>query len=469
MRNIVIADTTLAGGISAKETAFSFREKTEIARCLDRMCADVIEFSPIVHEKTDALLVRAISPIMKNSTLSQRTGYTVESVDLAWTALVNAANPRLSVSFPVAAAQMEFVCHMKPSAVLHAIPDVIARAKSYTENVEFRAVDATRAEYAFLTQAIEAAIAAGATTVTVCDNASMMTPEEFSAFLTRLKESIPALDNVRLGVECTNGIGMALACAVSAVNVGVSEIKCACVGDLLPSEEQINAFIRSRGDSMGVRTGLKSAEISRITAQVNWLTSGKKGNTATEYSHAASADNSPELVHGSSQQEVSAAIAQLGYDLTEEDIAKVYEAFTAIAEKKPVSTRELDVIVATTALQVPPTYKLVSYVINNGNIMPATAQIHLEKDGTELHGVYIGDGPIDAAFLAIEQIIGHHYELDEFRIQAVTEGREAMGSALVRLRSNGKLYSGNGISTDIIGAGIRAYLNALNKIVYEEA
>ena len=150
-------------------------------------------------------------------------------------------------------------------------------------------------------------------------------------------------------------------------------------------------------------------------------------------------------------------------------MAKVYEAFTRIAAKKPVGTKELDAIVATTALQVPPTYKLVSYVINNGNIIPATAQISLEKQGRELSGVCIGDGPIDAAILAIEQIIGHHYELDEFLIQAVTEGREAMGSALVRLRAGGKLYSGNGISTDIIGASIAAYLNALNKIVYEEA
>lgn len=469
MRKIVIADTTMAGGISTRDIPLSFREKTEIARCLDRMCADVIEFSTIVNDKTDALLVRTIAPIMKNSTLSQRTGYTVESVDLAWTALANAARPRLSVAFPVAAAQMEYVCNMKPAAVLAAIPAVIARAKSYTDNVEFRAVDATRAEYEFLVQTIEAAIGAGASTVTICDTASVMMPEEFSAFLLRLIESVPALSEVRLGVECTNGIGMALACAVSAVKAGASEIKCACAGDLLPTEEQLNAFIRTRGDSIGVSTGLKSAEITRITAQVNWLTSGKKSASTAEFSNPPAGGESIELLKESSLQEVSAAIAQLGYDLTDEDIAKVYEAFTAIADKKPVSTRELEVIVATTALQVPPTYKLVSYVINNGNIMPATAQIHLEKNGCELHGVNIGDGPIDAAFLAIEQIIGHHYELDEFRIQAVTEGREAMGSALVRLRSNGKLYSGNGISTDIIGAGIRAYLNALNKIVYEEA
>ena len=117
----------------------------------------------------------------------------------------------------------------------------------------------------------------------------------------------------------------------------------------------------------------------------------------------------------------------------------------------------------------PATYKLISYVINNGNIINSTAQITLEKDGEQLQGICIGDGPVDASFLAIDQIVGHHYELDDFQIQSVTQGKEAMGSALVKLRNGSKLYSGNGISTDIMGASIRAYLNAVNKIVYEEA
>ena len=120
-------------------------------------------------------------------------------------------------------------------------------------------------------------------------------------------------------------------------------------------------------------------------------------------------------------------------------------------------------------MQVPSTYRIVNHIITCGNTVSAMANLTLEHDGEKIQGMALGDGPIDAAFLAIEQIIGHHYELADFQIQTVTEGREAMGSALVKLRSNGKLYSGNGISTDIIGACIRAYISALNKIVYEEA
>ena len=119
-------------------------------------------------------------------------------------------------------------------------------------------------------------------------------------------------------------------------------------------------------------------------------------------------------------------------------------------------------------MQVPPTYRVESYVINSGNIITATAHMKLRRDDQLKEGISTGDGPIDAAFLAIEQIVGHHYELDDFQIQAVTEGREAMGETVVKLRSNGKLYSGRGVSTDIVGSSIRAYVNALNKIVYEE-
>ena len=184
---------------------------------------------------------------------------------------------------------------------------------------------------------------------------------------------------------------------------------------------------------------------------------------------AAAAGSEISLTKNDDLPAIAAAIKKLGYDLSEEDTAKVYEAFCRVAVKKNVTLKELEAIIASAAFQVPPAYRLVSYVINNGNLIGATAYIKLEKDGKEYEGLSAGDGPIDAALLAIEQIIGHHYELDDFQIQTVTEGREAMGSALVRLRSGGKLYSGNGISTDIIGSSIRAYMNALNKIKYEES
>ena len=165
---------------------------------------------------------------------------------------------------------------------------------------------------------------------------------------------------------------------------------------------------------------------------------------------------------------VAEGVRTLGYDLSEEELAKVYEEFLRLAAKKPVSRRELDAIVAASAMQVPATYLLESYVINSGNIITNTACIRLNRDGQSQEGLSTGDGPIDAACKAIEGVTGRHYELEDFHIDAVTEGKEAIGRAIVRLRSEGRLYSGSGVSTDIVSAAIRAYLGALNKIVYEE-
>ena len=163
-------------------------------------------------------------------------------------------------------------------------------------------------------------------------------------------------------------------------------------------------------------------------------------------------------------------IAIMGMDeLSDEDMKQVYESFKRLSEKKDIGARELDVIVASTASQVDATYVLRNYVITSSNVIAASAQIELEKDGVLLRGVTLGDGPVDAAFRAIEEVVGTHYELDDFRIRALTEGKEAVSETVVRLRTGGKVYSGRGVSTDIIGASIRAYISALNKICFEEA
>ena len=197
------------------------------------------------------------------------------------------------------------------------------------------------------------------------------------------------------------------------------------------------------------------------------IQSGKKAIGTSAFS---SNDSDIFLTAHDDLNAVSLAISKLDYDLSDEDTVKVFNAFCQIANKKEkVGLKELDAIIASFAMQVPATYKLDTYVITSGNTISATAHIKLVKDGQPVEGVYIGDGSIDAAFQAIEKITGCHYELDDFQLQAVTEGREAMGQTIVKLRSGGKVYSGRGISTDIVGAGIQAYLSALNKIIYEEA
>jgi len=207
-------------------------------------------------------------------------------------------------------------------------------------------------------------------------------------------------------------------------------------------------------------------EMQRITAQIKRLF--ETGNSGAAF---LGEDRSElNLTVRDNKDAVLKVVEKLGYDLSAEDAEKVYETFLRLAEKNEViEPKELDAIVASVAFQVPPTYHLESFVINSGNTISATCHLRLTRDGALLESVCVGDGPVDAAFQAIDKVVGQHYELDDFQIRSVTEGREAMGEAVVRLRHDGRLYSGRGISTDIVGSSVRAYLSAVNKIAYEEA
>ena len=457
MKQIKIADATLC----RENSHFSFKEKIEIARQLEKLNVDIIEFPEIASAKADILLIKTISSFVKNSVISVAAGIGADSVDNAIASLSSAKMPQLRIELPVSPVGMEYTCHKKPDKILAHIESAITKAKATISNIEFCAVDATRAEADFLKTAISTAINAGATSVSVCDSAANMLPDDFAAFA----KSIADECSVPVGVKCDNKNGFAIAQAILAVKQGVDFVKTAVDGATV----QLDVFadmIKNCGNDYGFASNIKTTELHRIVKQIRWVT-GNSQNAATTIK--TTDDTAVHLDKNDDIDAVATAAAKLGYDLSEEDKAKVYEEFLRVAEKKNVGLKELEAIIASVALQVPATYSLVNYVINTGNIIPASAQITITKGDEQLQGVCIGDGPIDAAFLAVEQIIGHHYELDDFQIQSVTEGKQALGSAVVKLRSGGKLYSGNGISADILSASVRAYINAVNKIVYEEA
>ena len=457
---IKISDKTLSG-----KQNFSFKEKIEIARQLEKLGVNAIELPAIDNVKTDTLLIKTIASFVKNSVISVSAGYTAESLKNAVNSLATAVKPRIRVEVPVSTVGMEYTCHMKAPKMLETVTELIKEAKNHFDDVEFCAVDATRAEEDFLKDIITSATESGANTVTVCDNNAVMMPDDFGKFISKVKTYIP--EGVALSVSADNKNGLAAANGVSALKNGANGIKTDVTGNEICLETAGN-IIKNCGAVNGFESELKYTEMHRILKQIGWIIKSAKSETSTVTVRDAD-ESGIMLDKNDSKESVQTAVLQLGYDLTEEDTGKVYEEFLRVAEKKNVGAKELDAVVASVALQVPPTYKLISYVINSGNVITATAQITVEKDGKEIQGICLGDGPIDAAFLAVEQIVGHHYELDDFQIQSVTEGKQALGSAIVKLRSDGKLYSGNGISTDILGAGVRAYINAVNKIVYEEA
>lgn len=446
----------------------TFREKLDTVRLIGRLGADTVEFGSIPeNDKSAALLCRTAGALLEGCVLSVEVTDKA-SVDAAAAALASAPAKRLAVSLPLSTVQCEYTYHKKPAQIPAMVTETVAYAAGKCGDIAFRALDATRADADVIDAAVSSAVGAGAGTVVICDTAGEILPDEFASLVARVRSA--AGEGVKIGVECSDRLGLSVACALAAISAGADSVSCSVCPGAVPLRSLCEA-LAARGKDVGassrIDTTLLGSTSDRIMGCLNSKGSGKSPfeNGVADYSSEAGIPADSDIAA------VSAAVKRIGYELSDSDIVNVYGRFRRIAEKSGkdvISAKELDAIVASGAMQVPPTYTLDSYVINSGNKISSTAHVTLVKNGETLSGLCMGDGPIDAAFLAIEQIIGHHYELDDFQIQAVTEGREAMGDALVRLRSDGRLYSGKGLSTDIIGASIRAYVSALNKIAYEE-
>ena len=460
MKKITVSDYTLKELCKKDGSLLLFREKLSVALSISRFGADVIELPPVKKAKENSVVYKTISESVKGSRVLIPVGITEESVKTAAECVKSALHPVLQVSLPVSTVQMEYMYRMKGPKMVETIKLLVSMCRSYSEEVEFEALDATRAEMPFLVECIKAAEESGATSISISDDSGEMMGDEIGAFVAEVKKET----KLPLIIKVSNHLSMGVSDALFALKAGADGIKCSIAGKSALSTDEFASALRAKGDKIGVRSSLKFTEIhSDIESLLKSMQKSVKEEENTALDGAVFLDSS------STQEEVSDAVKALGYDLESDDEKKVYDAVKRLTEKKSsIGAKELEAVVASSAMQVPATYTLKSYVSTISNMVNAVSNVILEDENGTLSGVATGDGPIDSAFKAIETCIGHHYELDDFQIQAVTEGKEALGSALVRLRSLGRLYSGNGISTDICGASIRAYINALNKIAYEE-
>ena len=460
MKKIIVSDYTLKELCTKDGSQLLFREKLSVALSISRYGADVIELPPVKKAKEDSGVYKTISESVKNSKTLIPVGITGESVRIAAECVKSALHPVLQVSLPVSTVQMEYMYRLKGPKMVETIKTLVSMCRSYSEEVEFEALDATRAEIPFLIECIKAAEEAGATSIALSDDSGEMMGDEIGAFVSEVKKET----KLPLIIKVSDHLSMGVSDALFALKAGADGVKCSIAGGSALSTDDFASALRAKGDKIGVRSSLKFTEIhSDIETLLKSMQKSVKEEENTTLDGAVFLDSS------STQEEVSEAVKALGYDLDGDDEKKVYDAVKRLTEKKSsIGAKELEAVVASSAMQVPATYTLKSYVSTISNMVNAVSNVILEDENGTLSGVATGDGPIDSAFKAIETCIGHHYELDDFQIQAVTEGKEALGSALVRLKSSGRLYSGNGLSTDICGASIRAYINALNKIAYEE-
>lgn len=415
MRNIYISDNSIRHTGDSSGVPMSFRLKIEIAKRLDALGVSVIETATIKDCRTDYLLVKSVASAVTSASVTVPVDIlNPDSIALSWDALKDAVHPRLQVPVPASTVQMEYFCHKKPDAVIDLISERVASCSALCGDVEFVALDFTRSESAFLEKAMKAAVDAGANVVTVSDLAGNLLPDEFCRSVRHIREILP--EGVRLGVQCSNELYLADACAVAAVRAGADEVKTSVFGRYSASLERFCRILDTRSDILGASCPVRMTELERATSEILEMCEAYRSN--------------PRAVSGMTEGE------------TEQDNS----------EDEPV----------------PETYRLESYLINSGNIISSTCHLRLRKADRLLESVCVGNGPVDASFQAVEKVVGERYELDDFKIRSVTEGREAMGETVIQLRHMGKIYQGRGISTDIVGSSILAYIDAANKIAYEE-
>ena len=469
MRDIRVSDITMREAAASKALSLSFKEKLEIVKILDRIGVGSIEVEGIESSKVDSLRIKSIASLVKNSTLAVPVKMDDESIEAVWSAAKGAKSVRLQVEAAVSPSCMEYIQRRKADALIADAAAAVAKCAELTDDVEFVAIDATRTDVAYLAKIIDAVVKAGAKTVTVCDAAGSMLPEEFAQFIADLYGAAPQLKDIDLGISCCNNLNMADACAVAGVMAGATLVKATSYPMGVVALDNVARILGVKSDALDAQCKVRVTELKRAMGQIARLCCEDRSRGAVFTGSVAEAAEGFVLTASDDQAIVMRYVERLGYSLSDEDAAAVFEAFKKIASNKErVGATELDAIVASAALQVPPTYILEGYVINSGLSFKATSHITLRKNGELVEAVSLGDGPIDSSFKSIESVVGKHYELDDFRIQAVTEGREAVGESIVKLIADGKVYSGRGISTDIVESSIRAYVNALNKIAYEE-
>ena len=468
MIDIKISDISLRESEEAQAARLSFKEKLETAKLLEKLLVDVIETGPVGDSPADSAFIRTLASTLEYSTVSVPVTLDKQEVDRTWDALSKAKKPRLNIIVPTSTVQLEYGRQMRSDEVLPLVSEITSYCASLCADVEFSADDAVRSDPEFLASVLKAAIAAGAGTITLCDSVGELLPDELAEFVFSVYSSVPELRNVTLSLHCKDTLGLASAAVISGVKSGARQIKVSsCIDSgTLPLEHFLNV-IKIRGETLGISYKVNSTALQRTSAQLAALAG--VGICCVIPDTAERRTSGTSLSEDISIDELKSHIFSLGYDISDDDIERIFAQFKDISRNKKVVDRDIEALIAETAGQAAPTYQLINFVINSGSSITSTAFVKLVKDGVESSALSAGDGPIDASFKAAELIIGTHYELEEFQIQAVTGGREATGDALIKLRHAGKLFSGRGVSTDIVGASIRAYLSAVNKIVNDSS
>ena len=499
MKRIKIFDTTLRDGEQSPGCSMNLAEKIEMAKQLEKLGVDIIEAGFAIASPMDHKSVQAIAAAVTNCTVASLARCTKGDIDAAWDAVKEANHPRIHVFLATSDIHMEYKLRMTREQVLQRISEMVAYAKSFCDDMEFSAEDASRSDWAFLAQCSSNAVAAGATTLNVPDTVGYSTPQEMAELITYLRQNVTGVEHTDISVHCHNDLGMAVANSRACVKAGATQIECTVngIGERAgnASLEELAMAIRTRADFYDAETGINTRQIYRSSKLLSNITGvpippskaivganafahesgihqhGVIANAQT-YEIMKSTDvgipqNTMVLGKHSGKHALREKLESMGYELTDEELENVFVRFKDLADKKKnITGRDIEALVLHRRGVVQGDCQLVSHVVNTGHGVPNISCIKLQRGDEVLEDVAIGSGPLDASFKAINRMLGMDVKLESFSLNAVTDGEDAVGEAVVKVAlPDGRACTGTGISTDIIESSIRAYVNGINKIM----
>ncbi len=500
---IYIFDTTLRDGEQSPGVSLNINEKVEIARQLTRLGVDIIEAGFPVASPGDFAAVKVTAAEVKGATIAALARADEKDIDRAWEAVQEAESPRIHTFIATSDIHLRHKLNMSREEALEAAAAAVKYACRYLSDVEFSAEDAFRSDHDFLCRVIEAAIAAGATTVNIPDTVGYATPQEFHDFITGIFHKVPNIDRAVVSVHCHNDLGLAVTNSLAAIQAGARQVECTIngIGERAGNAamEEIAMALHARYDLYGKKTALRTKEIYRTSKLVSKLTGMKVqpnkaivGQNAFAHESGIHQDgvlkerltyeiinpgligrslNTIVLGKHSGRHAFRESLKSLGYEMNEEEINRVFQRFKIVIDrKKEITDKDLRAIIEEEILRIPEVYRLAYLHISSGTTVVPTATIGLQINGDERDEAACGDGPVDAIYRAIDKITGFPCTLVSYAIDALTAGKDALGEVTVRVRpnSNDTVYTGRGVSPDILEASAKAYINAVNRIIHAD-
>ena len=500
-QKLFIFDTTLRDGEQSPGCSMNLKEKLLVATQLELLNVDCIEAGFAASSPGDFESVREVSRVAQKAAIATLCRCLTKDIDAGWQAVREARRPRLHLFLATSPLHMQYKLKLAPEAVYEQAVSMVKYARTLCPEVEFSCEDASRSETDFLYRVVEGVIRAGAQIVNLPDTVGYAVPEQYAAMISGVLQHVPNAGNAILSVHCHNDLGLAVANSLAAVQAGARQVECTIngIGERAGNAalEEVIMALRTRPDYfVGAAevdtTRIYNASRSVITATGSRVQANKAIVGENAFAHEAGIHQHGMMAHSgtyeimtpesvgiprnrmvlgkhSGKHAFEGRLVELGFHFEAARIQELFTEFKVLADrKKTVTDVDIEALARGSAGQAEELLKLERFVVQSGNDIPASCTVFLRKEGQLSRHSATGDGPIDAAFKAIEGILGFSLVLENFTLSSVTGGEDAQGDASVKVRRGERVYNGHGLSTDVIEASIKAYLSAVNALLSDE-